>query len=300
MSKHIITQDKFYSKAGDLRKVFEDNFKNPKETHSQRFVWDYWHVPDQYTLMRTPAYYYFPKKMYEDFHKHLVQWGRENLGCHDISAPWMSMYTDGCKQELHSDVPHGPWAYVFSLTPWKGRTWNGGETLILKPQVLDYWSHFVDEQDRELNSFIDRVPSLFNRLTVFDPRFPHGVTEVQGTKDPMEARLVIHGWFVEPRPYVVGPLSTAKAQKTIDAVLEELMSLMPKIGDFHGTMSFRLEVLPSGKVKSFKVLTNTVRGLNAHEEEIKVLLSVIKKLFMAPHYGKASGLSKITVPLLFK
>lgn len=29
--------------------------------------------------------------------------------------------------------------------------------------------------------------------TVFDPRFPHGVREVRGTRDPLKARLVIHG-----------------------------------------------------------------------------------------------------------
>ncbi len=26
-----------------------------------------------------------------------------------------------------------------------------------------------------------------------DPRFPHGVREVHGTKDPREGRLVLHG-----------------------------------------------------------------------------------------------------------
>jgi len=142
---HLLTVKNFYSDAKKMRGVFEDRFKDPRNTDSQRFVWDYWHVPDQYTLVRTPAYYYFPQKMYEAFHQYLVDWGRQNLGCHDISAPWLSYYVDGCKQELHSDVPHGPWAYVFSLTPWKNRTFSGGETLLLRPSVLNYWQNFVDE-----------------------------------------------------------------------------------------------------------------------------------------------------------
>lgn len=61
---------------------------------------------------------------------------------------------------------------------------------------------------------------MFNQLTVDDPRFPHGVTEVKGTRDPLKARLVIHGWFVEPRPYVVGGLSTAQVQ-SINSSLRE-------------------------------------------------------------------------------
>ena len=44
--------------------------------------------------------------------------------------------------------------------------------------------------------------------TVFDPRIPHGVRQVTGTHDPREGRLVIHGWFVQPRPFVRGPLPT--------------------------------------------------------------------------------------------
>lgn len=298
--KHILTKDNFYSGATKMRQHFESQFKNPRETKTQRFVWDYWHVPDQYTLLRTPAYYYFPKSVYESFHKYLVQWGRENLGCHDISAPWLSYYINGCSQSLHSDVPHGPWAYVFSLTPWRGRKWTGGETLVLKPQVLDYWNHFTQEKDRELNSFVDRVPALFNRLTVFDPRFPHGVTEVRGTQDPLEARLVIHGWFVEPRPYVIGGLSTAAVQEGLAAPLESLQNFIAELGDFHGTMSFRLEVNPEGSVKSFKILTNTVRGLDAHSVQSKELLRGLKVIFGQARFRKAKEGSQITVPLLFK
>jgi Rps23 Pro-64 3,4-dihydroxylase Tpa1-like proline 4-hydroxylase len=44
-------------------------------------------------------------------------------------------------------------------------------------------------------NLLELVPPLFNRLTVFDPRVPHGVPVVEGTRDPREGRLVLHGWF---------------------------------------------------------------------------------------------------------
>lgn len=53
------------------------------------------------------------------------------------------------------------------------------------------------------------VPPLFNRLTVFDPRYPHGVRAVEGTRDPMKARLVLHGWFTEPTPFFDGGQGSA-------------------------------------------------------------------------------------------
>ena len=48
------------------------------------------------------------------------------------------------------------------------------------------------------------MPPLFNRLTVFDPRYPHGVRLVEGVQDPLKARLVLHGWFTEPVPFFDG------------------------------------------------------------------------------------------------
>ena len=39
-------------------------------------------------------------------------------------------------------LPRGPWAFVLSLTRWEARKFTGGETFIVKPEVLDYWRSF--------------------------------------------------------------------------------------------------------------------------------------------------------------
>ena len=140
--------------------------------------------------------------------------------------------------------------------------------MILRPKVLDYWGSLYDgKQGLEQRQLVKLVEPLFNRLTVFDPRwdgggapgrapggmgreqkrapsgwrgasqvggkkspnwmggrapvpnqhwiaahptilesyhiltapllsldrFPHGVRPVSGTRDPREARLVLHG-----------------------------------------------------------------------------------------------------------
>lgn len=289
----------YFSKAKQLRKEFDSYFENPRSTSSQRFVWDYWFIKDQYNAVRTPAMYYFSKKIYTEFHSYLVQWGRENLGCHDISPPWLSYYVDGCFQNMHSDVPHGPWAFVYSLTK-DIKKFQGGETFILKPNVLNYWPQFQDNEDRELSSFIQKIPSPFNQLTVFDPRFPHGVTEVKGTRDPMESRLVMHGWFVEPRPYVVGGLSTAKVQKTIDPIFYHLNDLLTQLDPVHGTLSFRLQISKNGTVKNFKGLTNTIIPIHHDSNSDRILYKELKTLFSNLKFSPAKTDSLITIPLMFK
>ena len=48
----------------------------------------------------------------------------------------------GLLQELHADSPHGPWAFVLSLTDWENRGFTGGETTIFKPYMLNFWPSF--------------------------------------------------------------------------------------------------------------------------------------------------------------
>jgi hypothetical protein len=298
MKSHILIEDQFYSGAAKMRGYFDQQFANPKKTDSKRFVWDYWHVPDQYTLVRTPAYHYFPQKMYMDFHKSLLMWGRRTLGCWDISPPWLSYYVDGCKQELHSDVPHGPWAYVFSLTPWKNRKFSGGETLILKPEVLSYWRNFGSNQDRELESFIDRVPALMNRLVVFDPRFPHSVTEVRGTHDPREARLVIHGWFMEPKTYIEGPLPAQSTEKILNVAFDRLQERLSHTEAVQGTVSLQLQVAGNGQVRKVKFATNTLLTLDG--EAPTLLNREILKIYSDLQFSRARKGTLMTIPLIFQ
>lgn len=296
---HILTMDRFYSRADELRGVFDERFENPSAARGDRFVWDFWYVKDQYRMVRTPAYHYFPAKLYQHFHSELVQWGRRHLGCHDISPPWLSYYVEGCRQELHADVPHGPWAFVYSISPRKIQ-YRGGETLVLKPDVLNYWPSFSDAEGRELGSFVDRIPSPFNRLTVFDPRFPHGVTEVRGVEDPQEGRLVIHGWFVEPRPYVTGALKTNQVQKPLGMAMQGLAEALPNLGELHGTVSLRLQVRPEGSVGGLTILTDTLMGLQDPLNQKRQARALLKTLFKGLSFPKSKGASEVTIPLLFK
>lgn len=296
---HIIVKDSFSKSALQLRDQFDKKFSQKKGTTTDRFVWDYWYVPNQYQFLRTPAYHFFRGPAYVQFHSQLVQWGRENLGCHDISPPWLSYYIDGMEQRPHSDVPHGPWAWVFSLTP-KKRMFRGGETFIFKPELLNYWSHFADEKNREQESYMDFISPEFNRLTVFDPRFPHGVTQVQGTRDPLKSRLVIHGWFVEPRPYVVGGLNTNSVQKAITPTILGVSELIKVTGDVHGTMSLRLKTKPNGEVSDLKWLTSTVTSLVGNPTAKSDLKKWIGKNLIKLQFPKADKASQITLPILFK
>lgn len=297
--KNYFIHKNFYSDYKKLRQEFVKNFADSKAAHQKRFVWDFWYDQDLYHLIRTPAFHYFSQKVYQNFHSYLVQWGRENLGCHDISPPWLSYYVDGCYQKLHSDVPHGPWAFVYSLTPNK-KEFSGGETLILKETTLNYWHNYKQSENYEYSSFVDIIPSLMNQLVIFDPRFPHGVTEVKGNRDPLKSRLVMHGWFVNPRPYVVGGLSTVQVQKSVESVFRDLTQVLEQIDLLDGALSLRMKVSSHGEVESYKLLTNTLVSLAQKPEDIIYLQKELKRLFINSRFTKTKKSSQITMPLIFK
>ncbi|MBA3541433.1 MAG: 2OG-Fe(II) oxygenase [Deltaproteobacteria bacterium] len=294
---HVV--DRFAPETEALREVFDKRFADPRDTRDDRFVWDYWHVPGQYTALRTPAWTYFPKGVYERFHRRLVAWGRETLGCHDISPPWLSLYVDGCRQELHGDLPHGPWAFVFSLTNWRGRTFRGGETLLVRDEVLDFWHDFRSTRAVEEGQLIRAVEPKLGRLVAFDPRIPHGVREVTGTRDPREGRLVIHGWFVQPRPFVQGALTTA-------ALATRIAELTGKLGTWiedlplAGMLAVTFAVGRSGAVRGVRALSDTTRVPREHEHARRWVIRRIVLEIKGWTFGSQRGASTVTLPLVFE
>jgi hypothetical protein len=301
-SKSVLIVPAFFEDAKLMRQEFEDRFSDPRSTRPDRFCWDYWHIPDQYTALRTPAYHFFDPKVYDAFHQRLVWWGRQNLGCHDVSPPWMSCYIDGCKQNLHGDLPHGPWAFVFSLTPWTKRKFEGGETLLLREDILSYWQSYASQRGLEKNDVFTEIPALFNRLTVFDPRIPHGVKEVRGPHDVRDGRLVIHGWFVNPRPFIEGALKPREVQAVIDdlsGVLNELFA-SGDVSDVQGVLSLKLQVDKKGAVTRLDLLSNSLRDSDPVQLSSLVLINTIRRFLRAATFAKKPSGSAVTLPLIFQ
>jgi hypothetical protein len=300
VSRGVIVVDRFAPEAEGLRRAFDAKLADPRRANADRFVWDYWHVPGQYTALRTPAWTYFPRPVYERFHRRLVMWGREHLGCHDVSPPWLSNYVEGCRQELHGDLPHGPWAFVFSLTRWKQRAFRGGETVLVRDEVLDYWEDFTSTRGVEQGELIRTIEPQFSRLVVFDPRIPHGVRTVTGTHDPREGRLVIHGWFVQPRPLVRGPLATR-------ALTARTSELVARLNDRRwlelpvaGMLGFRFVVDRRGSTRDVELLSDTTRVPARDERARQKLVRRIRDAIAGWTFGVQRGASSVTLPLVFE
>jgi hypothetical protein len=300
LTRRLTIVDRFAHEARALRTHFDARFADARLAARDRFVWDLWHVEGQYTALRTPAWEFFPQKHYDAFHQRLVWWGRRTLGCHDVSPPWLSCYVNGCEQRLHGDLPHGQFAFVFSLTNWATRTFRGGETLILRDEVLDFWRTFLSVRAVEEPELLDEVPPEFNRLVVFDPRLPHAVRRVDGSMDPAKGRLVIHGWFVQPRPFIEGPLKPKDLETCIDAVTQTLAPSLSAGLPVAGLASYRFRVLRDGQVGAVKLLADTTRAPFEAQAQLVALKRRVRARLLKFRFQKQRGESWVTLPLVFE
>lgn len=298
-NRHLVVVPDFFDRAEEMRAAFEARVGSVRRTSRERFVWDYWHVPGQYTYVRTPAQLAFRSELLSALAKRLRSWGRDRLGCTSISDPWLSFYVAGCRQELHTDVPQGPWAYVFSLTRWDERRFTGGETVLLSPDP-SRWAAPETGEARELDAFMDRVPPRFNQLTVFDPRLPHGVAMVEGTWDPLESRVVIHGWFTEPRLRVEGAVDLEAARRALDAARPALRRGLDAIAPVNGLVVMRVSVGTSGEREVAVVSENLVSSAfdrAGAEQAVEQIIAFLAGLELPLADGPSTLLIPVRLPL---
>lgn len=180
----------FYQHAHLLRQRYDDFFGNPSQaTYDRHFKLNYWFVPTCYTYIRSHAQDIIGHDHFDLFQQHLVQHA-VSLGFGHVTPPLLSIYVNGCYQSTHSDMMNGSIAYVYSLTRWDTRKFDGGETLVAKDRIFD---KLEPREHRGWSSYWESYPGHFNQLLLFDDRLAHAVVPISGPMDPLEARIVMHG-----------------------------------------------------------------------------------------------------------
>lgn len=294
----FLTVDGFLdpSAAQAMRGHFEGHFANP-HGHSPDVhqVWNYWHVPDLYTYLRTSPEKVIPEALVEAFHAELTAWAEERLGMGCVTWPNLSLYVDGCCQNLHNDSTNGRFGFVYSLTPDTRRS-RGGETLLLREGDL-----FRSNLQRAAAGSAMRalVEPKFNRLTVFDDRIPHGVERVEGTMDPLDGRLVLHGHISECGPIVKGPLSATALSVAVEPLVDAAMAEGGGAGgnSCHGPLTLRIAVGADGGVEHAAILVDRVVRSDGGDPGpvVDAFLAGLRTLRLPAQ----EGASEVTMPVMF-
>jgi hypothetical protein len=295
---YIVVED-FFDGAREMRSSFDQHFADPhqKRGPSQQ-VWDYWYVPGLYTYLRTDPTRVLPAGLVDSFVSTLRDWTTKRLGMSRISPPWLSLYVDGCGQDLHNDSGNGRWGFVYSLTEWDERRFAGGETLILRDS--GYWETEMLTRPGAGLSFYDLVPARFNQLLIFDDRLLHAVPRIQGSMAPWEGRVVLHGHIREEGLAVQGPLSFEEVERALAAALARVRSTQAAMGDpYHGCACVRLIIDAGGSVRSASTLSDRLYRTTTRVDEPVRLASDLAALLAQVRFPCAEGESTVIVPVTF-
>jgi hypothetical protein len=279
-----------------MRQDIENHFGNPgahlPETHQ---VWNYWHIPELYTYLRTDCDKVIKRSHMLRFMAALTNWAVRTLGMAHITWPYLSLYVSGCRQGIHNDSTNGRFAFVYSLTK-NDRKTSGGETIILKEGDA-FRSRLV--QPGAGTDFYDLIAPKFNRLAIFDDRMPHAVERVDGSMDPIEGRFVLHGHISESGPIVSGALTAATissvAQNTISNLVADIAAGPER---YHGPVVLRCTVLPSGDLTDGVILVDRVARGDNMEKGADIVAARVLATLMKLSFPPASASSQVTLPVI--
>ena len=275
-----------------MRQDIENHFSNP-EQHSADVhqVWNYWYVPGSYTYLRTTPEKVIAREKVDHFVESLRTWSAVNLGLAGITWPYLSLYVPGCSQILHNDSTNGRLGFVYSLTPNLRQT-IGGETVLVHDHDL-----FRSNLNRAAagTGLFDLVPPQFNRLILFDDRIPHAVQRVEGSMDPLESRIVLHGHIGEAGVVAEGGLSGETIQTTINDALADVRDFVDP--GVNGPLVFQLEIGASGEVEASRIIFD--RLASSDGGDLNGLRGEIADRIAAVRFPTGKAPTRANIPLIF-
>lgn len=285
---NFLAEEASKSLRDDIDAHFADPAQHAPATHQ---VWNYWHVPGSYTYLRTSPEKVIARDKVERFVERLRTWAGINLGLAGITWPNLSLYVPGCLQGLHNDSVNGRLGFVYSLTRNDRRT-VGGETVLMHDR--DLFRTLLD-QPAAGHVLYDLVEPRFNRLTLFDDRIPHAVQRVDGSMDPVEGRLVLHGHISEAGVVAQGPLTPAAVQEAVSGALAPIRDgVAPGV---RGPLVVRLDIAAAGEIQQVRPILDRLASSAA--DNLDGLRGMIVDRLSALHFPTQSGPTWANVPLIF-
>jgi hypothetical protein len=297
LGAHYRVVDSFFEDAPALRKAYEARFgERVPPFDPLRFSWEYWHVPGQFAQHRAPARTALGDELLERFEARLLAWAARTLGLSALGGPlWLSFVLHGDYQGIHRDTPNGVFAFTFGLSRPGRPPFRGGETLLARPELLDYWRLGGSREDTSDEPLFHEIPSLYNRLVVFDARIPHAVRTVEGPRDPRDGRVAIQGWLKANGCIVRGTADPTEVTRHVRDTLHR--APRRRLAGAAGLFTLKLEISARGAVKRTTELANTLVAVTGDpaspSRAARALIDALRRL----HISGAGKPLTVVVPV---
>jgi len=270
--------------AGQMRRDIENPYNRPIAS-----------LGDVNTCLETPPEKVIQRQHLELFMDVLRSWSATRLGLREVTWPSLRVYIDGCQQPLHNDAGNGRFGFVYSLTRDRRRT-TGGQTILLREG--DLFRRNIGAA-RARSDFVDAIEPRFNRLVVFDERLPHGVGRVDGSMDPVEGRVALHGCLQVAGPTVAGTLAEQQVGAIVAAAWSDFIkAAAARVRLYHGSVVARLEINALGQVDACTLLMDRVIATDAADIGWPKLAAELVARLKQCRFAEAAGPTVVIQPFL--
>jgi hypothetical protein len=110
--------------------------------------------------------------------------------------------------------------------------------------------------------------------------------------------LVIHGWFVQPRPFIEGSLHEDAVAHMVQAVTARIEPFFAQGLPLAGLLSVRIAVR-RGQVTAVRLLSDTTRVPEAYEASRVSLVRAALLALRRVRLPGARGNATVTLPIVF-
>jgi hypothetical protein len=284
-----------------MREDIEAHFAEPRAhrvaTHQ---MWDYWFSPRLHTYLRTSPGKIIHGDRVDAFMRALQAWSIVTLGLGNVTCPFLCLYVNGCRQALHTDATDGRFGFVYSLTRNQRHT-AGGQMLVLREAErgrLVGWS--PGGEALAGSGFYDLIEPRFNRLVVFDDRRAFAVEAVEGSMDPTEGCLVLHGHLSETGTMVTGDLPGEVVEAALVGLFRDFAERnSARIALYQGPLVMRFVIAASGSVQSCDTLLDRVIHEDPRHIEWEALRTDLVTRIKMLTFPPAGGETAVTKPVVF-
>ncbi|MCQ0034575.1 hypothetical protein NAL89_26745 [Burkholderia glumae] len=137
-------------------------------------------------------------------------------------------------------------------------------------------------------------------MVIFDERIPHAVQMVEGANDPLEARIVMRGWFDRPSLRSDGALSLSEVKPVMDDFCASDLAAHFENVSGKDIVTYQITIQAPGIPSSVTCLSDTLVLSRASESKlgsVAVRQRNVAEMLAALKFPNAGAGSTIAFPI---
>ncbi len=122
---------------------------------------------------------------------------------------------------------------------------------------------------------------------------------VEGTREPLDSRIAIHGWFFEPAVIVSEAIEQAQQHRAFEATLAILLVSLGDVEGVDGLVTARIDVNREGEVTNTRLVSSSLMSTVGDDGAVKKVERTIEEFLASSSFPPLSAEAWAVIPVSF-